>query len=53
MVCEVILSGGTVREARHVCGSWETLDGVGLNPISWRPIRFSVLTPLYAINDLL
>ena len=52
MVCEVILSDDTVHHARYVCGTWETLDGVALYPVSWRPLQFSVLTPVYTINDL-
>ena len=53
MVCEVITSDDTIYKARYVCGSWETLDGVALYPVSWRPLQFSVLTPLFTINDLL
>lgn len=54
MVCEVITSDDTIHKARYVCGSWETLEGVAIiYPVSWRPLQFSVLTPLFTINDLL
>lgn len=53
VVCLAELGSGERVEACFAAGSWETLNGEGINPIRWTPLRIVALRGLYSINDLL